>query len=187
MDKYSRLTSEFPLSKDCIAKGLFTYDSVLQYVKQLPYGRSSNRSDYTSVLKEGKGTCSTKHALLKAIAIENQIEDLELYLGIFKMNAENTPKIKSILLQNNLEYIPEAHCYLKVDDDVMDVTFPHDSNPIFMETLVYEETILPEHIGNYKIECHQAYLKSWIATENLPFSFNDIWKIREQCIRALSA
>lgn len=175
------------LSNACISKGLTSFNEAFLYIKQLPYGRTSNRSDYALVIKEGKGTCSTKHAFLKALAIENKIDDLELCLGIFQMNAKNTPKIKSILEQYDLSYIPEAHCYLKGDDNIIDITFPNESQPIFKETLVFEETILPKQIGDYKIELHQNYLKSWIEKDNIALSFEDLWTIRETCIQTISA
>lgn len=187
MDKYFNLTPNLPLSKACITKGHKTFNAIFDFIKQLSYGRTSNRSDYTLVLKEGKGTCSTKHALLKAVALENGVTDLELYLGIFKMNAENTPNIKSVLEQYDLAYIPEAHCYLKLDQNIIDLTFPTNGQPSFVDSLVHEETIHPEQIGRYKVKYHQDYLKLWIKFEKLSYSFDEIWSIREACIRNISA
>lgn len=186
MEPSFKLTTLKPLSKASISKGYSDFKSVFNYIKALPYGRPSNRSDFTLVLTEEKGTCSTKHAFLKAIAIENDFEDLELCLGIFKMNVENTPKIKTILEQHQLSYIPEAHCYLKLVDKVIDITFRTPNETSFVKSLLHEETILPEHIGAYKVNLHKSYLKSWIETEHLPLSFDELWTIRETCISAIS-
>ena len=41
---------------------------------------------------------------------------------MYKMNQENTPGIGNLLIENNIEYIPEAHCYLKIDGQRTDVT-----------------------------------------------------------------
>ncbi len=43
-------------------------------------------------------------------------------LGIFKMNAENTPQITDILSKNQLNYIPEAHNYFKFQNEIFDFT-----------------------------------------------------------------
>lgn len=189
MVKNFNLSAHKTLSKQCLALGLTNYDTVYNVVQQLPYGRNSNRSNYTLILKENKGTCSTKHAFLKAIAIENNCKDLKLCLGIFKMNRNNTPKITTILDIYQLEYIPEAHCYLKVNDVIKDITF-NDNNindqPAFTNSLLHEEFILPEQIGDYKVEYHQAFLKSWIVKENVPLSYEKLWKVRELCIAQLS-
>ncbi|WP_040278504.1 hypothetical protein [Psychroserpens damuponensis] len=186
MVKYFNLLDSKPLSKQCIALGLTNFESVYEFVKQLPYGRNTNRSDYTLILKERKGTCSTKHAFLKAIALENNYEDLQLYMGIFKMNKENTSKISSILDAHKLDYIPEAHCYLKLNNVIKDITFNTNEAPIFAKTLVHEALITPEQIGDYKLKWHQAYLKSWLVNQNISLSYNDLWKVRELCIAQLS-
>ena len=34
------------------------------------------------------------------------------------MNKKNTPEISVTLQKNQLEYIPEAHCYLKFEDQI---------------------------------------------------------------------
>ena len=53
--------------------------SAVTYIRRLPYGRNTDRSDILRVLREGKGTCSTKHALLACLAQEQGIP-LELTL-----------------------------------------------------------------------------------------------------------
>jgi hypothetical protein len=55
-----------------------------KYACELPHGRNSNREDPLIVLREKQGTCSTKHALLRRLAIE-QGWNLSLVLGIYKM------------------------------------------------------------------------------------------------------
>ena len=72
------------------------WDELVSYIKELPYGRISNREDLTLVLSEQKGSCSSKHVLLKTVAVENQMEDVGLFIGIYKMTRENTPGIGSV-------------------------------------------------------------------------------------------
>lgn len=190
MDKLfnTTLNPQYALSRICSSKNLRTFGQVFDFVKRLPYGRTTDRSDFRLVLTEEKGTCSTKHALLKAIALENAIEDLELYVGIFNMNAIQIPDIKPILDANGLDYIPEAHCYLKYQNEIIDVTFPDlQEMPRFITTLRNEERIQPKQIGSYKLAYHQKYLKTWIKDEPINLSFNAVWDIREACIRHISA
>jgi hypothetical protein len=58
-------------------------------VRSLPYGRNSDHSDWRLVLGEGRGTCSTKHALLADLARENR-RHVALMLGIYEMDEDNT-------------------------------------------------------------------------------------------------
>lgn len=187
MDKSIKLNPLHPLSNACHNLNLNNFDSVITYLKQLPYGRNTDRTDYALVLKEKKGTCSTKHAFLKALAEENNMQNIALYLGVFIMNASNTPRIKSILKFYQLDGIPEAHCYLKYNNEVLDVTFnSNDNTPAIVETLVYEVPIKPEQIGNDKTNFHKSFLKTWIKSKHLNISFDQLWKIREECIAKIS-
>jgi hypothetical protein len=41
------------------------FEALIEKVKNIPYGRNSNRTDFSLVISENKGTCSSKHAFLK--------------------------------------------------------------------------------------------------------------------------
>jgi hypothetical protein len=92
-----------------------------QHLCELPYGRNLYPDDPLAVLTEQRGTCSTKHALLRRLSIEQGI-NLVLVLGIYEMNERNTPGVGSVLQGHGLKFIPEAHCYVKVGDKRIDVT-----------------------------------------------------------------
>ncbi len=133
------------------------------------------------------GTCSTKHALIKRLADENNFETVKLIVGLFRMNKINTPEISATLLQNNLEFIPEAHCYLKIEDLILDLTKINSKPTDFLDELIEEIEISPEQITDYKVNYHKNYLVTWLANnKQINLSLNDIWKIREQCIQDLA-
>lgn len=186
MELSFNISSSEKLSKSCRVIGLNTFNSVCNHVKALPYGRNSERSDFTLVLTENKGTCSTKHAFLKQIAIENNKPTIMLCLGIYKMNNTNTKGVGEVLKQYNLNYIPEAHTYLKLNNTILDLTRTVDSEVTFKSSLLSEEMIMPRQIGDYKVNLHKNYLKRWIKEYNIPYTFKAIWDIREACIKALN-
>lgn len=74
------------------SKGLHTWNELLYHVRQLPYGRNKSRTDFSLVISEAKGTCSSKHAFLKSIADENEFP-VKLILCLYKMSEKNTPGI----------------------------------------------------------------------------------------------
>ncbi|MDO1500694.1 hypothetical protein Q2T40_11175 [Winogradskyella maritima] len=174
------------LSLKCIALGLHRYGDVINFVHQLPYGRNSDRKDFKSIINENKGTCSTKHAFLKAVAEEQGFESIKLVLGIYKMTAENTKGISNILLNTDLDFIPEAHTYLKYDGKRFDLTFPHQRSLAFDTDLLEEYFIQPEAIGSFKLNTHQNFIKQWILDYEIDYSFEEIWTLREACISELS-
>ena len=161
--------------------------SATDFVRNLPYKRNRNKEDLSTVFVDNCGTCSTKHALLKLLIDENNQQNFKLILGIFKMNGINTPKIKSVLEKYHLDYIPEAHNYLKYKNEILDFTNKNSSKEDFADDLLYEIEIQPNQINEFKIEFHKNYLKDWLlANPQISFTLDELWKIRELCIEALS-
>jgi hypothetical protein len=181
------LSLNSPLSKLLLTKEITDFKSAIAYIHQLPYGRTSDRSDYNLILLENKGTCATKHAFLKQLAIENNQDAVELYIGIYQMNETNTKGVGSVLNNYNLDYIPEAHTYLKINGNLLDITRATENKTSFEDSLLTEQQILPHQIGDFKVNWHQTFLKQWITDEQLPYAVQEIWNIREECILALSA
>ena len=179
------LNSDLPFGKSFHNLEIHSFSDAMKYVKNLPYGRNSNRKDFALVLDEKKGTCSSKHALLKSLADENDHPKIKLILGIFKMNGINTPKVKETLEKFGIEYIPEAHNYLKINSVIYDCTTENSSEINFVQDLLEEIEINPEDVSSKKNVIHQRFLKNWCKENQL--NFEEIWSIREQCIRDLSS
>ncbi|MGK4568046.1 hypothetical protein [Flavobacterium sp. 3HN19-14] len=183
----NRLTSDGKFTQLILEKGIATFSEAIQYVKNLPYGRNASRTDFSLVISENKGSCSTKHAFLKSLADENKVPDVMLFIGIYQMNGTNTPKTAKILSENNIDFIPEAHCYLKIKNDYLDLTSPTACFDNIKSVILEEITIDPLQVGDFKIGYHQAFLKKWLSDSQSAFSFTGFWNIREQCIEALSS
>ncbi|MBI3801545.1 MAG: hypothetical protein HY268_31815 [Deltaproteobacteria bacterium] len=175
------------ITVELMTRRITDFRSAGRYLHHLPYGRNSDRSDFRLVLSEGRGTCSTKHALLAELAREQNLP-LVLTLGIYQMHERNTPGVGIVLDRYGLPYIPEAHCYLRYEGIRIDITRSgaEPSEPI--DRFLSEEAIVPTQIGDYKVQFHQRFLHSWLATTNVvgDRSFAQIWKIREECIAALA-
>ena len=176
-----------PVSAAFLGLGIDDFRRAGQYVRDLPYGRNAATSDMLAVLNERKGTCSTKHALLKALASEQGLP-IRLMLGIYEMNARNTPGIGQVLEEHKLPCIPEAHCYLIDQGKRIDVTRNLDgweSEPI--SAFLIEEEITTEQIGEYKRRWHQAFMRQWLHRRNLlDLDVVQLWRIRGECIAVLS-
>jgi len=153
----------------------------------LPYGRNTDRADYRRVLCKGRGTCSTKHALIAVLAVEQAIA-IALQLGIYEMTEANTPGVGRVLDGAGLAGIAESHCWLRYRSVDIDLTMPPDRPGVATGTFLHEETIRPEQIGAYKAQVHEQFLARWLARQKrVDLDVADAWRIREGCIAALSA
>lgn len=175
----SKITDEGLVSKAFLTLGIYSFKSACEYVRDLHYGRIFDKFNLISVLEEGRGTCSSKHALLKALATENGL-DVQLFIGIFQMHEGNTPGVGRVLEKEGLAYVPEAHCYLKYQDKITDITGLSDGAE---ELEILEEIeIEPFQVTDFKESYHKAYVRNWCSDKD----FESIWKVRELCIQALS-
>jgi hypothetical protein len=179
---------EGPVTAAFLRIGTEDLRSAAEYVKCLPYARNTRPDDPLIVLTEQRGTCSTKHALLRRLAVEQNL-DVALVLGIYEMTEQNTPGVGDILRKYELVLLPEAHCYLRMAGRRIDVTRAVDQVlSAAISRFHHEEDIEPAQITDYKIALHKQFLLKWIA-DNSGLggrSLADLWKIREECIARLS-
>lgn len=174
------------LSKRLLVLEVFTFSEAIEFIKNLPYGRTADRANPNLVLEELRGTCSTKHALLKKLAVEQDLKEVKLFLCMFKMNEINTPKLAQVFQRNGIEFISEAHCVLKIENEYVDITNPKSLYSKIESDVLELTEIQPEQIGDFKLNYHKDYLRKWLQESNSQFTFEEFWNIREECIRVLS-
>lgn len=179
-------SSSGPISHTFSQKGISEFKHACEWVQQLPYHRNSTKEDHLIVLKEMQGTCSSKHELIKRLAEENELLGCSLVLCMFKMSGLNTPKIGDVLSHYGLDYIPEAHTYILLDDEILDLTFPEKPPLDYLKEVIFTKKISADQIKHFKSSTHRSYLRQWVDQESLPYSLKEIWEIREECIQRLS-
>ena len=181
-----KINADGIVSKRFLDFGLYDFKSAAEYIQHLPYKRNSDKEDPLGVFKDLGGTCSTKHALLKNLALENDFSELQLMVGIFRMNKNNTAKIVSVLEKYDLQEMPEAHNYLRYQNEIFDYTRKNSSSQDFINDMVQEIEIQPSQIINFKTEYHREFLEKYIRENpSISLGLDDFWNIREECILAL--
>jgi hypothetical protein len=152
------LDASGPHSEAFLRIGCGSYRSAARYLHELPYGRNSDRSEFRLVLSERRGTCSTKHALLAAVALEQGLP-VSIVIGIYDMTGRRVDITRSGIAAR----APIARFHR-------------------------EWSIEPEEIGAHKLALHRQYLLGWLRERrDLRFSLEELWRIREACILALAA
>lgn len=181
------LVSDDPTTQRIKEKEISTWDQMLHHVRHIPYGRNKDRTKFDLVLTNNKGTCSSKHALLKQVADTNQIAGVKLIMAMYKMNEVNTPGIGNHLTTSGLAYVPEAHCYLMLHGKRVDLTNPQSDIRRVYKDILEEIEIVPTQVGQYKVEYHKEYIQKWLQNQELDLTFEQVWAIREKCIAELSS
>ena len=171
-----------PISQAFLQIDINDFQQACFHVKNLPYKRTSAKSNLLLVLEEKRGTCGSKHALLKKLAEENGFGNIQLTIGIYKMTPQNTPGIGNTI-SAKIQFIPEAHAYLVFDNVRLDFTRAN-SRPLKDEDILQEMSIDADEMSLRKEQLHKEFMAQWCQQNNLDFS--KIWEIREVCIQKLS-
>ena len=180
------LNSSDDLTSDLLEAGVVSWDDIVRSVQCFHYGRNSNRNDLNLVWYERKGSCSSKHAFLKHVANLNSLPNIELILLFYKMNEINTPGIGQTLRENDLSYIPEAHCYLKVNGEELDITTVHSDFKKYEKDIFVTKSIQVNDVYENKVIWHKEFIQNWIEETGQTKSFDELWAIREACVEQLS-
>src|SRR2546422_875389 len=92
-----QITSTGALSSAVRALGYCRFAEVAEAVRALPYSRVRDTEELLAALDEQKGTCSSKHRFLAALAHECGYTDVKLTLGLYEMSERNTPGVGGVL------------------------------------------------------------------------------------------
>lgn len=172
------------ISDHFIKNDILTFYEAINHIRKLHYGRSKYKYP-NNILKDLRGTCSTKHACIKELAEENNIYSIDLNMCIYPMHEGNTPGVGKILNRYKLEYMLESHVYITYGDERFDFTFPEKNEMKWENEILIETSIDVDQIKEHKAAYHKNILKDWIERDKLPYSLKELWQIRESCILAL--
>lgn len=181
-----KISPQGKLSSIIVGTGIIDFHSLCLFTRDLPYTRISDKNNLVLTLTENCGTCSSKHAFLKQVAVENHQDDVKLIVGVFKMNEINTPVIADDLNEAGLDFIPEAHCYLKYNDERFDFTKEGIDVNAFKEDILIEEEINPNQVGKWKTDFQKTFIGNWLEENKMNFSLEEVWAVRESCIAKLA-
>ncbi len=173
----SLLSDSGPISRAFLDRGISSFKDACRLVQGLSYGRIGKTGEPLRVLRERRGTCSSKHTLLALLAKECGLP-LQLTIGIYLMDGINTPGVGPVLKAFGHPFLPEAHCYLICRRKRLDFT---RTAGLSIDSFLVERQIDPGLIDAEKVTFHQEFLCRFYGVDRL----QEIWRIREACIEAL--
>jgi hypothetical protein len=91
-----------------------------------------------------------------------------------------------ILIVLLTSYFSEAHYYLKINGNRIDITTQGSEFKTIKQDVIHELEIKADQVVSFKVDYHQKFIKNWINDTQSELSFDQMWHIREQCIKNLS-
>jgi hypothetical protein len=126
MDRFTvfpdnRIQIAGPMADTFLTLGIATFQEACGWVHGLPYGYNSNRDDILILFKDKMGSCTTKHAVIAALAAEMGLP-IHKHICIYAMTEVLVTGTGAILEKFRLPYLPMVHCFLVYDGHRVDLT-----------------------------------------------------------------
>ena len=177
------------VSQEFLQRGITGLIDACRYVHQLPYGYNSDRDDLLILFKEGRGSCTTKHAVVATLAEELGLPIVK-NIGIYGMTEDLVTGTNDILDQYNLPYVPMVHCFLVFRDYRVDLTEGNDNGknrPI--DRFLHTETVIPNISAKDEYLLYRKALKERILLreELRGVDIKRILQAREEGIKLLKS
>lgn len=172
------------LGAQICALGFSRFDALAAHVRGLPQGHAQRPGDPLAILREERGTNSSKHHLLATVAQTCGHPEVVLTLGIYAMSEFNTPGIGEILGAASVSSIPQAYCYLTVDNQRLDFTGPPQVSGSPLRSLTAEFFLTPDKLAERMAPLQQQALAQWATQQGM--SFEAAWALRQACFAVLS-
>ena len=116
-----RITEAGEISKTFSVQGISTFQEACRKVRKMPYGYNSDRDNLFILFAEGKGTCTSKHAVIATLARELHLP-VEKHIGIYAMTEALVTGTQAILDRYELPCLPMVHCFLAAGPNCVDLT-----------------------------------------------------------------
>jgi hypothetical protein len=192
MDKLTVLPDKPVFGGDIVSDrflslGINRFIDACRYIHTVPYGYNSNRDDPMILFKENKGTCTTKHAVIAALAKEMNLP-IKKNIGIYALTEEIVTGTNEILAKFNLPYVPMIHCYLVYGEYRVDLSEGNNNGKNrSIEDFLYTEEVEPNISAKNEYLLFRKALQDHILTrkEMAEVDITQILHAREEGLKLL--
>ncbi len=181
-----KIDPDTELGKILVSIKLYSFHEVLNFLYNLSYSRISDLENLKLVALEKCGTCSSKHAFAAKVAVEHGYHEILLKLVVFPLYSSFLPGFQKELLENSIDHILEAHCYLEYQGVPLDITTSKvDVTPYYVNTTpILVRTLKPSEAGEYKQKLHKELFSVWCQERGL--NYEKMWDLRSRFIKSIS-
>lgn len=116
-----RISSSSKVSRAFLDLGIEDFRAAALLIHSKPYWKNADAQDALSVLKEGHGTCISKHNIIAELARENGFP-IYRFEGVYSLNDTIVTGVSEVLKKHGLHEIPRVHCFLECCGEFFDLT-----------------------------------------------------------------
>ena len=177
------------ISEQFLKMHISSFRAACEHIHQLPYGYNADRDAPMGLFNEGKGTCTTKHAVIATLAQELDYP-IHKHIGIYAMTETLVTGTAAILEKYNLPSLPMVHCFLVFQTFRVDLTEGNlNGKNSSIEEFIYTVEVEPNISGKDEYLLYRNALKKHISTrdEFEGVSVKNVLQAREEGLALLKA
>lgn len=181
------ITGAGAVAKKFLELGITRFQAACDYVHQLPYGYNSDRDDPMILFKENMGTCTTKHAVVAALAVELNLA-IAKHIGIYAMTEAIVANTGEILNRYHLPYVPMLHCFIQYEAHRVDLTEGNrNGKKCAIDDFLFTAPVAPDISAKHEYLLYRKVLEQEILKrdEMKDVSMKQILQAREQGLELL--
>lgn len=119
-------------------------------------------------------TVAKFHAVLAQLAVENDISEIELVVGIFIVNATSFPELNDYFSDKSYDNLALSTCYCIIDGERIDFFKGNSFLDKISKRFVREQRVDPHQAKEWKEKIYEDYIGKWLKrnseiTETLDF------------------
>jgi len=119
-------------------------------------------------------TVTKFHAVLAQLAVENDISEVELVVGIFIVNATSFPELVDYFSSKSYDNVALSTCYFVIDGERIDFFKGNNFLNKISKRFVREQRVDPHQAKEWKEKIYEDYIGKWLKrnsaiTETLGF------------------
>jgi len=116
-----KITAASMVSRAFLELGIEDFRTAARFIHAKPYWKNTDANDVLSVLKEGHGTCVSKHNLMVGLGAEHAIP-IHRFEGVYPLTDRIVTGVSAVLEKHGLKQIPRTHCFLECGGEYFDLT-----------------------------------------------------------------
>lgn len=150
------------LTKLFIQNEITDFSNAIRYLNE----SKTNIKPFLDLVVEDVPQTMTKtaqiHAVLAALAVDNQRPEIELMMGIFLIDVNTFPEFESYFNSTPFQTIALTTSYLKIDGQRFDFSSKKPVLERINKKIVREQRMDPHQSKEWKEKIYEDYIQKWL-------------------------
>lgn len=181
------ILSNGPISSYLKNKKVNDFKSTIIFLKSNPIELKDLQEIVVKDVEETMSITSKIHAVLATLAVENEIEEIELMMGIFLVNQNIFPELENYFKDKDYSNIALTTSYLKISDKRIDFSSSKQILEKITSKIIREQRMDPHQSKEWKEKIYEDYIHKWFKRNpSITYPIGKILKDEKTLIELIS-